>query len=82
MDVEKIKKYIKSGKTLLGIGPMSVNTVDASVEIANEYDVPVMLIASRRQIDTKNIKCGYVNNWSTEEAYNSKNGQNGLSQVL
>lgn len=64
---EIIKNYIDSGNTLLGIGPMSINIVDAALEIANSSDIPIMLIASRRQIDDKNILRGYVNNWSTDE---------------
>lgn len=67
MDINKIKNFIKKGNTLLGIGPVSKNCVDAAIEIANEYDFPVMLIASRRQIDSEKIACGYVNNWSTRE---------------
>lgn len=53
--------------TLLGVGPMSVNCVDASIEIANEHKIPLMLIASRRQIDSADFGGGYVNNWTTEE---------------
>ena len=41
--------------TLLGVGPMSVNCVDATIELANEHEIPIMLIASRRQIDSKNL---------------------------
>ena len=52
---------------MLGIGPMSVNCVDVSIDIADEYNIPLMLIASRRQVDTKFFGGGYVNNWSTEE---------------
>lgn len=53
--------------TLLGIGPMSKNCIDATIELANEYDVPLMIIASRRQIDAKSLGGGYVNKWSTED---------------
>lgn len=52
--------------TLLGVGPMSVNCVDASIELANEHEIPIMLIASRRQIDSEDFGGGYVNNWTTE----------------
>ena len=51
--------------TLLGVGPMSVNCVDAAIELANEHDVPILLIASRRQIDAEQFGGGYVNNWAT-----------------
>jgi len=53
--------------TLLGVGPMSLNCVDAAVELANDYETPIMLIASRRQIDSEEFGGGYVNNWTTEE---------------
>lgn len=51
--------------TLLGVGPMSVNCVDAAIELANEHEVPLLLIASRRQIDSKAFG-SYVNNWTSE----------------
>lgn len=53
--------------TLLGVGPMSKNCVDVTIDLANEFDVPIMLIASRRQIEAKHLGSGYVNNWSTDE---------------
>lgn len=62
-----IECITKKKCSLLGIGPMSKNCVDVVIELANTYDVPLMLIASRRQIETEKIGRGYVNNWSTEE---------------
>jgi len=53
--------------TLLGVGPMSVNCVDATIELANENEVPLILIASRRQIDSDEFGGGYVNKWTTRE---------------
>ena len=53
--------------TLLGVGPMSVNCVDAAIELANENEVPILLIASRRQIDSEEFGGGYVNNWTSAE---------------
>ena len=53
--------------TLLGVGPMSLNCVDAAIELANEYEAPLLLIASRRQIDSEEFGGGYVNNWTTED---------------
>ena len=53
--------------TLLGIGPMSKNCVDITIDLANKYNIPLMLIASRRQIESKDLGGGYVNNWTTEE---------------
>lgn len=52
--------------TLLGVGPMSVNCVDAAIELSDEHEVPLLLIASRRQIDSDAFGGGYVNNWTTE----------------
>lgn len=60
----------KRRSTLLGVGPMSVNCIDASIELANEHSVPLMLIASRRQIDSEEFGGGYVNNWTTSEFAN------------
>lgn len=64
----KLTKYLSDHRcTLLGVGPMSVNCVDAAIELANQYNTPIMLIASRRQIDSKQFNGGYVNNWTTSE---------------
>tara|TARA_B110000858_G_C17804503_1_gene477141 strand:+ start:2392 stop:3534 length:1143 start_codon:yes stop_codon:yes gene_type:complete len=57
----------KKKSTLLGVGPMSLNCINATVEIANEKNIPLMMIASRRQIDCDYFGGGYVNNWSTED---------------
>jgi hypothetical protein len=54
-------------RTLLGVGPMSVNCIDAAIELANEHEIPLLLIASRRQIDSEEFGGGYVNNWATAE---------------
>lgn len=53
-------------RTQLGVGPMSVACVDAVIEAANERKVPLMLIASRRQIECAEQGGGYVNGWTTE----------------
>ena len=67
---KKLDNLIHQRKTLLGIGPMSLNIVDSSIELANQYNLPLMLIASRRQIDSANFGGGYVNNWCTEKFAN------------
>ena len=36
-------------------------------DIANEHLIPLMLIASRRQVDSQEMGGGYVNNWTTED---------------
>ena len=48
-------------------GPMSKNFVDAFISYHHKKKFPSMLIASRRQIETKKLNHGYVNNWSTEK---------------
>ena len=57
----------KRNCTLLGVGPMSKNCIDASIELADQYKTPLMLIASRRQIDSEQFGGGYVENWTTKK---------------
>ncbi|AGF58301.1 tagatose-1,6-bisphosphate aldolase non-catalytic subunit AgaZ/GatZ [Clostridium saccharoperbutylacetonicum] len=64
---EELERLIVQKRTLLGVGPMSTNCIDASIELANSYNVPIMLIASRRQIDSERFGGGYVNNWTTSQ---------------
>jgi len=56
--------------TLLCVGPMSANCVDSALELANDYNAPIILIASRRQIDSEQFNGGYVNNWTTSQFAN------------
>jgi len=64
----KLETFLQKKRcTLLGVGPMSINCVDAAIELSNENDVPIILIASRRQIDSEEFGGGYVNNWTTEQ---------------
>jgi hypothetical protein len=64
--LKHIFNSINNRKTLLGVGPMSKNCVDAVVETSIELNSPIMLIASRRQIECEKHGGGYVNNWTTE----------------
>ena len=65
---QRLESFLQKRRcTLLGVGPMSLNCVDAAIELANEYEVPILLIASRRQIDSEEFGGGYVNNWTTAE---------------
>ena len=67
-NIDFLSNYIdKNQCTLLGIGPMSKNCVDVVIDLANDFNVPIMLIASRRQIESEQLGGGYVNNWSTEK---------------
>jgi len=61
---------IKRNSTLLGIGPMSLNCINATLKIDQKINTPLMLIASRRQIDSKKLGGGYVCNWSTSDFSN------------
>ena len=66
--LSKIKHHIDECKsTLLGVGPMSQQCVDVAIEQANKFEKPILLIASRRQIDSEEFNGGYVNNWTTAE---------------
>jgi tagatose-1,6-bisphosphate aldolase non-catalytic subunit AgaZ/GatZ len=49
--------------TLIGIGPMSPNLLQASFELARDEDFPLMFIASRNQVDKDELGGGYVNGW-------------------
>lgn len=51
----------------LGIGPMSLNCINAVVEYSNQHEVSLMLIASRRQIECKDFGPGYVANMTTND---------------
>ncbi len=63
-----LTNFLKRNRcTLLGVGPMSKNCVDATIELANSHRIPIMLIASRRQVDSDDFGGGYVNNWTTRE---------------
>ena len=64
----RLENYRKGKNcTLLGVGPMSKNCVDATIELAEQYKTPLMLIASRRQIDSEQFGGGYVENWTTKQ---------------
>lgn len=51
--------------TQLGVGPMSEATVNATIDVATHLRIPVMLVASRRQIEAGALGGGYVNGWDT-----------------
>lgn len=64
--VEGLLKLQETGDsaTILGIGPMSKNCVQATLELSKENDYPVMFIASRNQVDADELGGGYVNGWN------------------
>ena len=52
--------------TLLGIGPMSKTLIKAVLELAKEKYFPVLLIASRNQVDSDEFGHGYVCGWDQD----------------
>jgi hypothetical protein len=48
----------------LGIGPMSSEIIEATYRYSSVKEIPLMLIASKNQIDWSG---GYVNNWNTRK---------------
>ena len=67
--IEKLIGNIKDGRTILGVGPMSWNCVDAIIDLANSKKIPTMMIASRRQVETKELGGGYVADTETLAKY-------------
>lgn len=62
------------------IGPMSKNIVDSVIELAEENNVPLALIPSRRQIDYMG---GYSNSWKTSDWHNYvKSRSNNISSNI
>ena len=62
--LEKFQKI--ENVTLLGIGPVSTNTIVAALSAATEYDFPLFLIASRNQVDKKELGGGYLSGWNQQ----------------
>lgn len=62
---EVVKKSLELEKnvSMLGIGPMSKTLIKASMLLAKQKDFPLMFIASRNQVDSKELGGGYVCNW-------------------
>ncbi len=52
--------------TMLGIGPMSENLIEAVFLLAKHKDFPVMFIASRNQVDADEFGGGYVCSWNQD----------------
>ena len=68
--------------TLIGVGPMSQNCVDVSIDLSNQHNIPIMLIASRRQIDSEEFGGGYVNSWDTHSFANYVKAKDKKGKVL
>ena len=84
MNAAKLLKEQGEKFTMLGIGPMSKPLLKATLELAQEKDFPIMLIASRNQVDSDEFGHGYVRNWDQDrfvadvEAVEKEIGFNGL----
>jgi predicted ATPase len=52
--------------TMLGIGPMSDNLIEAAFLLANKKKFPLMFIASRNQVDADEFGGGYVCSWNQD----------------
>lgn len=61
------KIYQLENTSMLGVGPMSTNVIQACFELAKDNNFPIMFIASRNQIDLKKYGGGYVNGWDQFE---------------
>ena len=53
-------------KTLFCLAPLSTNILAVAFDVSLALDFPLILVASRRQIDAKEFGGGYVNGWDTE----------------
>ena len=60
-------RIVGEGQVAIGIGPMSRLCVDAVYQYSNNNAQPIMLIASRRQVECETLGRGYVNGWTTEK---------------
>ena len=63
-----LSRYARDGRspTLLGVGPMSSMVVRAALEVGRDADCPVMLIASRNQVDAATFGGGYAEHWTQD----------------
>lgn len=64
--VKGLLKLHEKGESasIIGVGPMSKNCVQATLELSRDDDFPVMFIASRNQVDLDEFGGGYVNGWN------------------
>lgn len=72
------------GTTLLGAGPMSQNVIYAINNLAKKTTKPIMMIASRRQIDSESScgSSGYVDRFSTEQFGNLKENSQFSNNII
>ncbi|MCL6089065.1 MAG: class II D-tagatose-bisphosphate aldolase, non-catalytic subunit [Candidatus Marsarchaeota archaeon] len=63
---EAVRSHVAAGRRIIGIGPMSPNCAEAIYSYSSRARTPIMLIASRRQIEAGPLGAGYVNGWTSE----------------
>ena len=68
--------------TQLGVGVVSRNVVDATIDLAVEHGVLLVLIASRRQVDCDDLGAGYVEGWDAERLAEHVRSRGGEDHVL
>lgn len=64
--LKELKNKLKEKQSVLFLGPVSKNLVDAAIKFVYDFNTFIPLISSRRQIECKELGGGYVNNWTTE----------------
>ncbi len=58
--IERLLSQAEQPLTLLGVGPMSPLIVETTLQMAAKFEFPVMFIASRNQVETRELGGGYV----------------------
>ena len=65
--LKRLEQFIKTKGTILALNPLSKELVDVIIEYANKNRFPIMITASRRQIDSKTFGGGYVQGWNSKK---------------
>lgn len=61
-----LRRFMRSAShSVMCLGPMSRNVVDAIITYSNRLRSPIPIIASRRQVDAEEFGGGYVNQWNS-----------------
>ncbi len=65
-NISQIENKLFVNRTMLCLGPMSLNSIHAIKNVYQNCILPLSLIASRNQIESTEFGGGYVNNWTTK----------------
>jgi len=52
--------------TLIGLGALSTNGIQAALEAGRDWDFPVIFLTSRNQVEAKSLGGGYVCGWDQQ----------------